>query len=79
MKCDYCSGEDHLVSLCPSKSRERRMELILGILFIIPVVPFYIVGWVSGMAWSALRSGFQSMKDFWKDTATIIKGREGDE
>ncbi len=79
MKCDYCEKADHLESVCPTKAGDRRLELLLGIAFFVPMLPFYAIGWLSGMAWSALKAGFYFTEGFWPQTWSAIRGKRGDD
>lgn len=79
MKCSYCDGFDHLDSSCPARAGDRRKEVILSLIVFLLSFVFYIVGFVAGMWWSALRTGFLYTNDFWPEAWTTIRGKKAED
>jgi hypothetical protein len=79
MKCTYCDGFDHLETRCPSRAGDRRKEIGLSlIVFVVSFIP-YIIGFMGGIWWSALRTGFSFTKDFWPEAWATIRGKKGED
>lgn len=76
MKCTYCDALDHLETRCPTRAGDRRKELILGMTFFILMLPCYIIGFIGGMCWSALKAGFEFTDGFWPQTWNAIRGKK---
>lgn len=79
MKCTYCDGLDHLESRCPSRAGDRVKEVIMALIVFIFALPSYILGFLSGIWWSALKTGFSFTKDFWPEAWTTIRGKDDGE
>jgi hypothetical protein len=79
MKCTYCNALDHLETVCPTKSGDRRLELLMGFVFFIPMLPFYVAGLLGGMFWSAFKCGFAFTEGFWPQTWKAIRGGRKDD
>lgn len=79
MKCEYCDAIDHLESACPVKAADRRGEVLLGVVVAIVMTPFYAVGFVAGLAWSAIQAGFDFTADFWPQSWKTIRNRKVDD
>lgn len=79
MKCDYCDGEDHLITACSVKTRERNVSLGIGFLFAALMIPFWCVGWLSGIFSSGFLAGFRESKDLWRGTFKMIHGKKDTE
>lgn len=79
MKCDYCAGEDHLLSACNVKARERNVDLGMGCLFAALMIPFYAIGWLVGIFSSGFLAGFRESKDLWLGTWKLIRGKKDKE
>lgn len=79
MKCKYCDGLDHLETRCPSRAADRVKEVVVALMVFIVSLPSYILGFLSGMWWSALKTGFSFTKDFWPEAWTTIRGKDDGE
>lgn len=79
MKCDYCDKDDHLESACPMKAADRRGEVVIGVIVAIVMIPFYAVGFVMGLAWSAAQAGFNFTSDFWPQCWKTIRNKKGED
>lgn len=78
MKCTYCDDVDHLEPRCPTRAADRRKEVCVGIIVFLVSFPAYILGFVLGMWFSALKAGFSFTKDFWPEAWTTIRGKKDD-
>lgn len=79
MKCGYCDKLDHLESSCPIKKADRRREVGVGCFFMVFMIPFYLLGLLGGVAWSALTSGFKVIDGMWPQTWNAIRGKRKDD
>lgn len=76
MKCDYCQGEDHLVSACGQKKGERRLRVSFGVVFLLILFPFAVIGAVCGAAWGAFMRGFGCSRDMWDLGVRVVRGKQ---
>lgn len=76
MKCDYCEGEDHLLSACPTKAGARRNEVAGGCAFIAFLAPFYVVGIIAGAIWSAAKAGISAAENIWPTAWKRVRDRK---
>jgi hypothetical protein len=78
MKCDYCGAEDHLISACRAKSGDRSAEVGSGVLAVILLGLFWILGALAGSIAGAFVRGYKKSNGIWDDAVRRVKGR-GDE
>lgn len=79
MKCEYCSGYDHLISSCPTKKSDGRTEKGMSWFFVVVLVIFWIVGSIVGGIWSAIKAGFQFGDGAWPQAWASLRGKEKDD
>lgn len=79
MKCDYCSGYDHLESSCPTKKGDRRTEIAMGWFFVALLAVFHIIGTGAGFIWSAVKAGFEFGNGAWPQAWASVRGKKKDD
>lgn len=79
MKCEYCDAIDHLLTSCPTKAADRRKEVIVGILFLVLMVPAWLLGMIIGLCCNSFKHGFLWMNGIWPQTWNALRGKKGEE
>ena len=75
MKCDYCGGEDHLMSACREKSGDRSVEVGSGVVAILLLGLFWLLGCIAGSIAGAFRRGYKKSYGIWDAAVGRVRGK----
>lgn len=71
--CGYCNKVGHQMDQCRELGADRRVEIAIGVVAGLFLVPFAIIGYILGAVASAIWGGASKSWEYWPRWASYMK------
>jgi len=71
--CGYCNKVGHQSDQCRERVSDRKIEIVIGVVAGLFLVPFAIIGYILGAAASAIWAGVSVSWGYWPRWAAYMK------
>lgn len=71
--CAYCNKVGHQADQCRERSGDRRIEILIGVVAGLFLVPFVIIGYILGAIASAIWGGASASWQYWPKWSAYMK------